>query len=164
MSDDSPLPAFPDWTRIIGQIPYAAYLGVMPMNDKDGLFFHLPFRPQLLGNASLGALHGGVVSGFMENAALLHLLLTANSPPNSQPGNQQTAASALRIPKSIDFSIDYLRSASATDSYARCQIKRLGRRVAQASISLWQQHEYTPAAVARAHFLLEASARDYPPE
>jgi uncharacterized protein (TIGR00369 family) len=125
---------------VVARIPYAAFLGVAIDRDAGGLLFRLPFQPRLVGNAALPALHGGVVAGFMENAALLHLM-------HLEPRQ-------IGIPKTIDFSIDYLRSAGPRESLARCEVTRLGRRVAQVQIRCWQENAAVPVAVARAHFLL----------
>jgi uncharacterized protein (TIGR00369 family) len=103
----------------------------------------LPFRPGLVGNPVLQAVHGGVIAGFLESAALMHLLLLLDE---------------QRIPKSIDFSIDYLRSTHPEDSYACCAVERLGRRVAQVQIRCWQGDAAKPVALARAHFLLADDA------
>jgi acyl-coenzyme A thioesterase PaaI-like protein len=126
--------------EIVARIPYAVYLGLTLEHDAQGLFSRLPFQDRLVGNRSLPALHGGVVAGFMENAALLHLM-------HVEPQH-------VGIPKTIDFSIDYLRSSGPRESYARCEITRLGRRVAQVQIHCWQDNPKVPVALARAHFLL----------
>jgi uncharacterized protein (TIGR00369 family) len=135
-----------DFSQLRERIPYAAFLGVDVSMDNGNLHFRLPFRETLIGNTVLPALHGGVVAGFMENAALLHLLLMLDE---------------RRVPKSIDFSIDYLRSANALDTFAACEVARQGRRVAQVQIRCWQVEEGHPGreravALARAHFLLSA--------
>lgn len=122
-------------------VPYAAFLDLRIERLTPSPVFRLPFRPSLIGNAALPALHGGVVAGFMENAAQLHLLLLLDE---------------NKVPKSIDFSIDYLRSANAVDSFVSCDVARLGRRVAQVQIKFWQADEQRAVALARAHFLLEA--------
>jgi len=129
-----------DWTRIVARIPYAKFLGIGVDHGAEGLLFRLPFEERLVGNRALPALHGGVVASFMENAALLHLL-------HLEPRH-------IGIPKTIDFSIDYLRSAGPRESFANCQVTRLGRRVAQVQICCWQDKPDVPAALARAHFLL----------
>jgi len=132
-----------DFMPLVACVPYAGYLDFR-IALVDGIpQLHLPFRRSLIGNPKLPALHGGVVAAFMENSALLHLMLTIDED---------------RVPKSIDFSIDYLRSARALDCYASCLVARLGRRVAQVQIRAWQQDEAKPVALARAHFLLAASA------
>jgi uncharacterized protein (TIGR00369 family) len=125
---------------IVTRIPYAAFLGIRIARDTDGLLFQLPYAERLVGNMALPALHGGVVAGFMENAALLHLMYL-------EPRQ-------VGIPKTIDFSIDYLRSAGPRESFARCEVTRLGRRVAQVQVRCWQQNPAVPVALARAHFLL----------
>lgn len=134
-----------DFAPLRALVPYAAFLDVQVALDAGAPRFRLPFRKSLVGNAALPALHGGAVAGFMENAALLHLLLQLDE---------------RRVPKSIDFSIDYLRSAGAQDTHAACEVMRQGRRVAQVQIRCWQDEPATPGrtrdvAVARAHFLLE---------
>ncbi|MGB1222023.1 MAG: PaaI family thioesterase, partial [Alcanivoracaceae bacterium] len=57
-------------------------------------------------------------------------------------------------PKTIDFTIDYLRAGHYRDTYAECRVTRLGRRVANVHISAWQVRREDPIAIARAHFLL----------
>lgn len=129
-----------DFSALIGQIPYACFLGMQAQRFGDELRFVLPHQDQLIGNARLPALHGGVVAAFMENAALLHVLW---------------AQAETRLPKSIDFSIDYLRSARTLECWAQCEVTRQGRRVAQAQVRCWQDDPQRPIALARAHFLLQ---------
>lgn len=133
-----------DFTLLRQRVPYSAFLDVQVALENGVPRCRLPFRQTLIGNAALPALHGGVVAGFMENAALLHLLLLLDE---------------NKVPKSIDFSIDYLRSANAADCYAECDVARQGRRVAQVQIRCWQDEPGHPGrtravALARAHFLL----------
>ncbi len=139
------LPAAHD-NNMVARIPYAVFLGVEMGKDEQGLFCRLPFLGRLVGNKSLPAVHGGVVAGFMENAALLHLL-------HMEPSH-------IGIPKTIDFSIDYLRSAGPRTSFSRCAVARLGRRVAQVQIHCWQENEAIPVAIARAHFLLNGDSTE----
>lgn len=143
-----------DFVPLRALVPYAAFLDLRVERLTPEPVFRLPFRRSLIGNAALPALHGGVVAGFMENAAQLHLLLLLDE---------------NKVPKSIDFSIDYLRSANAVDSFVTCEVARLGRRVAQVQIRCWQGAKNAAdtdgidtepgqrlVALARAHFLLEA--------
>ncbi len=130
-----------DFDKVIDMIPYARYLGVEARLEGDELQLKLPYRETLVGNASLPALHGGVVAGFLENAALARLFISERNG---------------RVPQPIDFSIDFLRSAKARDLYATCHVQRLGRRVAQVQAKCWQSDPDQPVAVARAHFLLKS--------
>jgi uncharacterized protein (TIGR00369 family) len=138
-----------DFSLLRARVPYAAFLDVQVALAEGAPRFRLPFRPSLIGNPALPALHGGAVAGFMENAALLHLLLLLDE---------------RKVPKAIDFSIDYLRSANAVDAHAACEVARQGRRVAQVQIRCWQDETGHPGrtreiALGRAHFLLGSAAR-----
>jgi uncharacterized protein (TIGR00369 family) len=128
-----------DFDGFVGLVPYARFLGLRVEQDGAGLRMRLPFRDSLIGNPALPAIHGGVTAAFMENAALLHLLLQLDQD---------------RIPKSIDFAIDYLRSARTQDCHAACEVTRAGGRVAHTQIRCWQDDPAKPIALARAHFLL----------
>jgi uncharacterized protein (TIGR00369 family) len=135
-----------DFSLLRARVPYAAFLDVQVRLEDGAPRFRLPFRPSLIGNPALPALHGGAVAGFMENAALLHLLLLLDE---------------RKVPKAIDFSIDYLRSANAVDAHAACEVARQGRRVAQVQVRCWQDEPGHPGrtreiALGRAHFLLGA--------
>lgn len=133
-----PLPA-----AIAGRIPHAVFLGMQYLPQPEGYrhVFHLPFQERLVGNRFIPALHGGAVAGFMESAALFHLLLDH--------------AQASRLPKIVDFNIDYLRSAGPRDSFCQCETARVGRRVALIHIRCWQRHYDRPTSLARAQYLWE---------
>jgi uncharacterized protein (TIGR00369 family) len=122
-------------------IPYVEYLGIRVAPDLQQPTFRLPFQQKLIGNPHLPALHGGVVAGFAETSAILHLM-------QSLQGAKQ--------PKGIDFSIDYLRSGRPEECFARCEVVRLGGRVALVTVRVWQRSPDLPIAVARGHFLLAA--------
>jgi uncharacterized protein (TIGR00369 family) len=128
-----------DHAPLLALMPYARFLGVRLTMHEGRPRSCLPYRPGLIGNTLLPALHGGVTAAFMENAALLHLLLQLDE---------------TRVPKSIDFSIDYLKPGRPQESYADCEVSRAGLRVAQVQIRCWQQSPEQPIAIARAHFLL----------
>lgn len=130
-----------DYAPLVALLPYARFLGVSMVDVDDQLRSQLKFRPSLIGNTSMPAIHGGVTAAFMENAALLHLLLTLDE---------------NRVPKSIDFSIDYLKPGRPEDTYADCEISRAGQRVAQVAVRCWQRSPDQLIAVARGHFLLGA--------
>ena len=125
-------------------VPYASYLGIRLAAEGDAPVFRLPFQPKLIGNPQLPALHGGVVAGFAETAATLHLI---------------RAIGGAKFPKCIDFSIDYLRSGRPEDTYASCEIVRQGGRVALVHVRCWQgKGPSQPITVARGQFLLTDTA------
>ncbi len=130
---------YADLQAAIAAIPYARFLGMACREEEGSPLFILPYRTENIGNPRLPALHGGVIGGFLENAAVLHLMW---------------AREAREIPGIIDFSVDYLRSAGPRDLYARCEIVRQGRRIANVLMTAWQDDSSRPVATARAHYLL----------
>ena len=129
-----------NYDELLGLIPYAKLIGIECTRLGDELLFRLPANKDNIGNPLLPAIHGGVIAGFMELAAALHLLVFTGSPG---------------VPKIIDFSLDYLRAGQFRDTYAKCQVCRQGRRVANVAITAWQSTEAEAIATARAHFKIE---------
>lgn len=129
-----------NYDDLLGLIPYAKLIGVECLRLGDDMVFRLPANKDNIGNPVLPALHGGVIAGFMEHAAMLHLLMFMEIP---------------HLPKIIDFSIDYLRAGHYRDTFARCQIYRQGRRVANVAITAWQTTADEPISTARAHFKVD---------
>ncbi|SRR5690554_834351 len=133
------------YQALIERVPYANFLGIEVIAQGEELVFVLPKNETNVGNPTLPALHGGAVAGFMEQSAVIFLLLHMGEP---------------RVPKTIDFTVDYLRAGHYKDTYAQCRVTRLGRRVANVQISAWQTRQSEPITIARAHFLLsEETAR-----
>ena len=62
---------------------------------------------------------------------------------------------ALRMPRIVDFSLDYLRAGLDRETYAECRLTRQGNRVANVMVTAWQKSRAQPIATARAHFLME---------
>lgn len=125
-----------NWMR---RIPFADYLGMRAKVQDSDILFILPENEALVGNPMVPAIHGGVVGGFMEMAAALHLIARMDKPA---------------VPKTINFSLDYLRPTRFRETYARCELTRQGRQVANVSIIAWQEQRDQPCAIARAHFLV----------
>jgi len=129
-----------DINEIMATIPYVAFLGITFETVADELLAKLTFKQDLIGNPSLPALHGGVIGGFLETAAIV----------------QVARESTIRVlPKTIDITIDYLRSGKPLDTYARATITKHGRRVANVQVIAWQDDPEKPIAAAHGHFLLE---------
>jgi acyl-coenzyme A thioesterase PaaI-like protein len=128
-----------DFKPLVAAIPYAGLIGLQFQRFGKDVLFQLPKNDDNIGNPILPAIHGGVIGGFMELSASLHLLMTMET---------------LAMPKMIDFSLDYLRAGRHQDTFAECQVWRQGSRVANVAINAWQAERTTPIATARAHFLL----------
>lgn len=131
------------YQALVDRVPYAGFLGIEIQARGEELTFVLPKSETNIGNPTLPALHGGAVAGFLEQAAIIFLLLEMGEP---------------RVPKTIDFTIDYLRAGLFRDTFAECRVTRLGRRVANVHISAWQVRRSDPIVIARAHFLLSEEA------
>lgn len=129
-----------DYKPVVDAIPYAKLIGVDFQRFGNDVIFKLPDNPSNIGNPILPAVHGGVVGGFMEMSAALHLLMMLDTPA---------------MPKIVDFSLDYLRAVrGGRDTFAECQVIRQGSRVANVIINAWQTKREEAVATARAHFLL----------
>lgn len=129
-----------DFSRMMESIPYATWIGLQCDRFGDDLIFRLPKKEQNLGNPILPAIHGGVIGGFMEMSAAIYLIMSQDT---------------LRMPRIIDFSLDYLRAGLNLETYAECHLTRQGNRVANVMITAWQKSRSQPIATARAHFLLD---------
>ena len=105
------------------KIPYAKFLGIQASVENDDILFTLPAQPMLVGNPTLPAVHGGVVGAFMELSAIFHLVAKMERPA---------------MPKTINFSLDFLRPTRLQDTYARCSLERQGRHIANLSVTTFQ--------------------------
>jgi acyl-coenzyme A thioesterase PaaI-like protein len=59
-----------------------------------------------------------------------------------------------RLPKTIDFTVDYLRTGLPRDAYARARVNRSGRRYASVHVEAWQDNRKRLYAQATGHFLM----------
>ncbi len=128
-----------NFSGLIGKVPYAQLIGMQVMSFGNELMFILPALETNIGNPTLPALHGGCIGGFMENSAIFHVLATLDTE---------------RIPKVVDFSLDYLRPGRFRDTFATCEVVRQGKKVVNVSVKAWQTTKSEPIANARTHLLL----------
>ena len=63
-------------------------------------------------------------------------------------------AAAAGLPKTIDFTVDYLRAGLPRDAYARARVNRSGRRYASVHVEAWQDNRARLFAQATGHFLM----------
>lgn len=123
----------------LAAIPYAETLGIETQFMGEEFTLVLPYRNSNIGNATLPALHGGGVGGFMEVCGIAQLIL--NNPDRD-------------LPRPIGINIDYLRRGRPVDTFARAQIFKQGARVANVRVRAWQDQFDTPIATLNGHFLL----------
>ncbi|MEM0924317.1 MAG: PaaI family thioesterase, partial [Pseudomonadota bacterium] len=60
----------------------------------------------------------------------------------------------VEIPKTIDISIDYLRSGRPRETFARAEVQKAGRRVVHVHVIAWQDAKSRPIAMMRGNFLM----------
>jgi uncharacterized protein (TIGR00369 family) len=125
---------------MLGNIPYARFLGVRAEVAGDEMTLIMPFAEHLVGNIRLPALHGGVVGAFLEMTALAQLWVSVGLARQARP---------------VDVTVEYLRSGRPLTSYARAEIKRIGRRVANVQVEAWQEARAKPIAALHGHFSLK---------
>lgn len=129
-----------DPSPLLEHVPYAGFLGLsfeLPVQGE--LVLRMRYSDHLIGDSALPALHGGTLGALLESAAIFTLMWRHEGE---------------RLPKTINLTIDYLRSGRATDTFAAATIIKHGRRVANVRAIAWQSERDRPIASADAHFLL----------
>ena len=121
-------------------IPYTRLLQMQRVKTaiENKWLYYMPPSRSLIGNPTLPAIHGGAIAGFMESAAMMHLLMKTTGE---------------NIPKVIDLNIDYIRAGLLKDTYAQCKIKRFGSKLIFMEVQAWQDDETRPIAKARLQVL-----------
>ena len=145
---------------LVGVVPYIGFLGIQFDRRGDELTAILPFDDKLIGNPFLPAIHGGVTAAFLEVTAVITLSWSYiwEDLENGRLDVDALAQGQLpRLPKTIDFTVDYLRSGLPRDAYARARVTRSGRRYASVQTEAWQDNRARPFAQANAHFLMPRS-------
>ncbi|AXI55786.1 hypothetical protein SuNHUV7_23200 (plasmid) [Pseudoseohaeicola sp. NH-UV-7] len=138
-------------------VPYIQFLGIEFDRRGDELTAILPFDDKLIGNPLLPALHGGVTAAFLEVTSVISLSWTylwEDIESGAIQLDQLEAGELPRLPKTIDFTVDYLRSGLPRDAYARARVNRSGRRYASVHVEAWQDNRHRLFAQATGHFLM----------
>jgi len=142
---------------LVHGVPYIQFLGIEFDRRGDELTAVLPFDEKLIGNPFLPALHGGVTAAFLEVTAIIGLSWSLWW-EEMESGRIDPAAldpaQLPRLPKTIDFTVDYLRSGLPRDAYARARVNRSGRRYASVHVEAWQDNRARLFAQGTGHFLM----------
>jgi len=145
---------------LVSGVPYITFIGISFDRRGDELTGLLSFDDKLIGNPFLPAIHGGVTAAFLEVTAVISLswaYIWADLESGTLDVDELAAGNLPRLPKTIDFTVDYLRSGLPRDAYARATITRAGRRYASVQAEAWQDNRDRPFAQAAAHFLMPRS-------
>jgi acyl-coenzyme A thioesterase PaaI-like protein len=154
MSDDAATPEILD--RLAGNIPYIRFLGLRFERRGDEITALMPYKPDLIGNPLLPALHGGATGAFLEITAVMQVVSDTALRDMAAAEGDLPPDYAPRIPKPVDITFDYLRSGKPMDTYARALVQRRGRRVANVRVEAWQEERAKLIATAHGHFLLDS--------
>lgn len=144
---------------LVEGVPYIRYLGIGFERRGDELTALLPFDEKLIGNPMLPAIHGGVTAAFLEVSAIIELswsILWGEIESGRIDVETLTPDTLPRLPKTIDFTVDYLRTGLPRDAYARARVNRSGRRYASVHVEAWQDNRDRLFAQATGHFLMPA--------
>lgn len=144
---------------LVHGVPYVQFMGIEFERRGDELTAIMPFDEKLIGNPMLPALHGGAIAGFLETTAVIGLawsVLWEEIETGVLDVDELVSGHLPRLPKTIDFNIDYLRSGLPRDAYARARVNRSGRRYASVHVEAWQDQRAKLFAQATGHFLMPA--------
>ena len=128
-----------DFTLLSKGIPYMQSLGIIVTEEDGRLITTMKADPKLTGNPWIPALHGGTIGGLMETAAIVQLAHDQDSD---------------NLPKTINITVDYLRSGQIKDLHAQALVTKKGRRVANVQVRCWQENPDKPIATLHGHFLM----------
>jgi acyl-coenzyme A thioesterase PaaI-like protein len=128
-----------DFGPLIAAVPYARFMG-FEMQIVDGrVLGGMRFAEHLIGNVAVPALHGGTLGALLESTAIFTVLWEAES---------------VTVPKTVNITVEYLRTGRPIDTFASAVMTRQGRRVANVRATAWQDDPERPIAAANAHFLI----------
>ena len=141
---------------IVSQVPYITFLGVSFDRHGDELTSTMAFHDDLIGNPMLPVLHGGATAAFLEVTAIVGLAWASLWTDIEEERLNISAVQngKLALPKTIDLTVDYLRSGLPRDAYARARVNRSGRRYASVHVEGWQDNRSRLFAQATGHFLM----------
>jgi uncharacterized protein (TIGR00369 family) len=121
--------------------PYAQAMGMTFADPDDGSpVITMDFGPRAIGRP--GFFHGGVIGGLLEMAGFAALA-----------AELERQGLDMRI-KPINISTEYLRAGLPERMFARGEVVRAGRRVANVRIEAWQSRRDRPVASCWMNFQL----------
>ena len=143
--------------RLVEAVPYIKFMGFSFERRGDELTATMAYSDKLIGNPTVPALHGGATAAFLETAAIIELAwadIWAKIESEKLSGSEIAALPVPSLPKTIDFTVDYLSVGHPRDAYARARINRSGRRYASVHVEAWQDNRQKLIGQATGHFLM----------
>src|SRR4029453_16721227 len=130
-----------DVAKLAEAIPYARWMRIAPENGTGELLTRMRYHEDLIGNTFLPAITGGTLVAMLEMAAIFPLLWETETET---------------VPKIVNITVDYLRSARPVDVIACAKVTKQGRRMVNVYAEAWQDDRAKPVATANAHFLIKS--------
>ncbi len=143
--------------RLVDAIPYIKFMGIRFDRRGDELTGTMAYSDMLIGNPTLPAIHGGATAAFLETAAIIELAwaeIWTKIEDEKLSGEEIEALPLPVLPKTIDFTTDYLAAGKPRDIYTRARINRSGRRYASVHVEAWQDNRQKIIGQATGHFLM----------
>ncbi len=129
-----------DFSSISKLIPYSGFVNLELLDQGNQLTTVLRQTPSNIGNTTIPAVHGGVVGGLLEHAAVMEIIYSCE---------------LSHFPKIINISVDYLRPALGnSDTFAKATLVKQGKSVSNVRVEAWQDNPERLVAAAHAHFLM----------
>lgn len=128
-----------DFSILSEGIPYMKSMGIIVVENEGQLITTMKADPKLTGNPWIPALHGGTIGGLLETAAIIQLA-----------HDQDTD----NLPRTINITVEYLRTGFIKDLHAKALVTKQGRRVANVQVQCWQENPDKPVASMHGHFLM----------
>ncbi len=125
-----------DYHALVGKVlreyvPFNRVLGIeIESHDPHSPRLRFDMRPELIGNARRGILHGGVISAVLDVAAGFAIMLALAK--DAQPGEKPEFPNI----GTIDLRVDYLRPGRGRHFIASSRVVRMGNRIAVAHMEL----------------------------
>lgn len=129
--------------RLCAQLPpFAKAMGMQVTHIEDGApVLTMDYSERAVGRP--GFLHGGAIAGLLETAAIIALRAHLGAESDS-----------LRF-KPVNISVEYLRGGVQAQTFARGEVIRAGRRIANVRAEAWQVDRDKPLASCWMNFLLK---------
>ncbi len=118
-------------------VPMHQFLGITLEDIEDGYAkMKVPYRPELIGNPVVMALHGGIIATAMDSVGGAAAMTTLVSMEDKI--------------STIDIRVDFLRRGEAKDLYVEGKIARSGNRIVVTRMIAYQDDPQKPIAEGKA--------------
>ncbi len=138
----------------INRIPFNKLLGIgikLLVYKSGEAITAFDMKPELIGNYTMGILHGGVISSVIDLTGGLSALISCAKFHESK--SIETISKKLTSTATIDIRVDYLRPGKGEFFECRSRIIRAGRRIVVAKIDLYN-HKKTRIATGTGTYLI----------